>query len=30
VLILQKIPDVVILALMFVPATSRRYFAARN
>ncbi|CAI1521932.1 Inner membrane protein ybjO [Serratia quinivorans] len=30
VLILQKIPDVVILALLFVPATSRHYFAARN
>ena len=30
VLILQKIPDVVILTLMFVPATSRRYFAVRN
>lgn len=30
VLILQKIPDVVILALLFVPAASRRFFAARH
>ncbi|HEJ9030152.1 DUF2593 family protein [Serratia sp. Lou2A] len=30
VLILQKIPDAVILALLFVPAASRRFFAARK
>ncbi|HGE8491791.1 TPA: YbjO family protein [Serratia marcescens] len=30
VLILQKIPDVVILALLFVPTVSRRFFAARK
>ncbi|MDT3251204.1 DUF2593 family protein [Serratia sp. root2] len=30
VLILQKIPDALILALLFVPVTSRRYFAARH
>lgn len=30
VLILQKIPDVVILALLFVPTASRRFFAARK
>ncbi|WP_258057652.1 YbjO family protein, partial [Serratia marcescens] len=30
VLILQKIPDVVILALLFVPAASRRFFTARK
>ncbi|MFK3841147.1 MULTISPECIES: YbjO family protein [Serratia] len=29
-LILQKIPDVVILALLFIPAASRRFFAARH
>lgn len=29
-LILHKIPDVVILALLFVPATSRRFFSLRN
>lgn len=30
VLILQKIPDVVIPALLFVPTASRRFFAARK
>lgn len=30
VLILQKIPDAVILALLFVPAASRRFFAVRK
>ncbi len=30
VLILQKIPDAVILALLFVPAASRRFFTARK
>ncbi len=30
VLILQKIPDAVILALLFVPTASRRFFAARK
>jgi hypothetical protein len=29
-LILQKIPDVVILALLFIPTTSRRFFAAHH
>ncbi|HFK7185002.1 TPA: YbjO family protein [Serratia odorifera] len=29
-LMLEKIPDVVILALLFLPAASRRYFAARR
>lgn len=30
VLILQKIPDAVILALLFVPTASRRFFTARK
>ncbi|WAY99375.1 YbjO family protein [Serratia marcescens] len=27
---MQKIPDAVILALLFVPTASRRFFAARK
>ncbi len=30
VLILQKLPDMLVLALLFVPTASRRFFAARK